>query len=127
VQETYARVLSRTRLVRRGGELGYLMRVLRNTWIDLHRARSARPAEALGEPVDWVVDASADPGGAALEVRLAYEAIRELPGPQREAIAAVDVAGLSYGEAARALRIRRGTLMSRLSRARDAVARRMDT
>jgi DNA-directed RNA polymerase specialized sigma24 family protein len=36
---------------------------------------------------------------------------------------AVDVTGLSYKEAARALRIREGTVMSRLYRARQAVVR----
>jgi RNA polymerase sigma-70 factor, ECF subfamily len=126
VQETFVRVLARPRRVRRGGELGYLLRVLRNTWIDLHRARSTRPPEALGEPVDWLVDAGADPGGLTLEVRVAYDAIAALPEPQREAIAAVDVAGLSYKEAAAALGIRQGTLMSRLARARDKVARELE-
>jgi DNA-directed RNA polymerase specialized sigma24 family protein len=38
---------------------------------------------------------------------------------------AVDVAGLSYAEAARALRVREGTVTSRLYRARAQVARRL--
>ena len=67
-------------------------------------------------------EAGSDPGGLALDVRLAYEGMRELPEHQREAIAAVDVLGLSYKEAARSLRIRQGTLMSRLARARERVA-----
>jgi RNA polymerase sigma-70 factor (ECF subfamily) len=126
VQETFARVLSRPRFVRRGGELAYLMRVLRNTWIDFARARSARPDATGGEAIDWVVDGTADPGGVALDVQLAYEAMRQLSEAHREAIVAVDVVGLSYKEAARALRIRQGTLMSRLARARERVARRLE-
>jgi RNA polymerase sigma-70 factor, ECF subfamily len=126
VQETFVRVLARPRRIRRGGELGYLMRVLRNTWIDLGRARAARPQEATAEPLDWMAGPGGDPAGPALEVRLAFEAMRDLPGAQREAIVAVDVAGLSYREAAGALRIREGTLMSRLARARDAVALHME-
>jgi RNA polymerase sigma-70 factor, ECF subfamily len=126
VQETFARVLSRPRFVRRGGERSYLMRVLHNTWIDFSRARAARPEPAAGEAVEWVVEAESDPGGLALDVRLAYEGMRELPAHQREAIAAVDVLGLSYKEAARSLRIRQGTLMSRLSRARERVASYME-
>jgi RNA polymerase sigma-70 factor (ECF subfamily) len=123
VQETFARVLSRPRLVRRGGEPAYLMRVLRNTWIDFQRARAARPDASGGEAIDWVQDPNSDPGGLALDVQLAYEGMRHLPEPQREAIVAVDVLGLSYKEAARSLRIRQGTLMSRLDRARERLAR----
>ena len=121
VQETYARVLGSRRGVRHAGNLPYLMRALRNTWIDWQRARAARPVPAAGATVDWVVDGTADPQ-AALDVQLAYDAMRTLSPPLREAIAAVDVLGLSYKEAARSLRIRQGTLMSRLSRARDRVA-----
>jgi RNA polymerase sigma-70 factor (ECF subfamily) len=40
----------------------------------------------------------------------------------RDTLVAVDVAGLSYKEAARALRTREGTIMSRLHRARERVA-----
>jgi RNA polymerase sigma-70 factor (ECF subfamily) len=95
VQETFARVLSHPRRVRAGSEVAYLMRVLRNTWIDFARARAARPEPAGGEAIDWVVEAESDPGGLALDVRLAYEGMRELPEHQREAIAAVDVLGLT--------------------------------
>jgi RNA polymerase sigma-70 factor, ECF subfamily len=126
VQETFARVLSRPRFVRRGGERAYLMRVLRNIWIDFARARAARPDPVGGEAIDWVAEDGSDPGGLALDVRLAYEGIRELPEHQREAVAAVDVLGLSYKEAARALSIRQGTLMSRLARGRERVATYME-
>jgi RNA polymerase sigma-70 factor, ECF subfamily len=126
VQETYARVLASKRSAFHRRSLPYLMRSLRNTWIDIQRARAARPVAAGGEDgVEWLADGSADPQ-AALDARVAYDAIRELSPPLREAIAAVDVAGLSYKEAARALQIRQGTLMSRLSRARDRVAATME-
>jgi RNA polymerase sigma-70 factor (ECF subfamily) len=41
-------------------------------------------------------------------------------------VAAVDVAGLTYAEAARSLRIPQGTVMSRLHRGRSRVALSLD-
>jgi RNA polymerase sigma-70 factor (ECF subfamily) len=41
-------------------------------------------------------------------------------------LVAVDVAGLSYKEAAKALGIREGTVMSRLYRARQQIVRAVD-
>lgn len=121
VQETFARVLARPRLVRRQDDPRYLMRALRNTWIDFQRARAARPVSSGADALEWVADGSADPG-VALDVQVAYDAMRELSPKLREAIAAVDILGLSYRDAARALQIRQGTLQSRLARARDHVS-----
>ncbi len=45
-----------------------------------------------------------------------------LPDDQREVIAVVDIAGLSYQEAARVLRVPPGTVMSRLYRGRARLA-----
>jgi RNA polymerase sigma-70 factor (ECF subfamily) len=123
VQETYARVLRRPRWIRRDGDLGYLLRVLRNTWSAMRRSQAARPRTVeLGEQIEWVADPGADTGATALQLRIAYDAIRELSDPLREAIVAVDIVGLSYRQAARALRVREGTIMSRLHRARERVA-----
>ena len=60
-----------------------------------------------------------------MEIRQVYAAIAELADEFREALVAVDIVGLSYQEAARALGVPEGTLTSRLFRARDRVARRM--
>ena len=48
--------------------------------------------------------------------------MRALTEPLREAIVAVDVVGLSYRDAARALGVKEGTIMSRLHRARSQIA-----
>ena len=45
VQETYARVLARPRLLRNDDDLGYLLRTLRNTFLNQKRTESA-PAAA---------------------------------------------------------------------------------
>ena len=53
-------------------------------------------------------------------------AVAALPDDFRDVLVAVDVAGLSYKEAAGALRIPEGTVMSRLYRARQQIVRKID-
>jgi RNA polymerase sigma-70 factor (ECF subfamily) len=122
VQETFARVLARPRHLTRDDSARYLMRALRNTWIDMQRARAARPLTSGADTLDRIAGATGVPGGFALDAQIAYGAISELSPKLREAIAAVDLMGLPYRDAARALGIRQGTLQSRLARARDQVA-----
>jgi RNA polymerase sigma-70 factor, ECF subfamily len=126
VQEMTARVLARPRLLRGESELAYLLRALRNTLISQRRAASRRPATTeLVEDVAGGSRSAEDPAEAA-EIRQVHAAIADLPPEFRDALVAVDIAGLSYREAARALGIAEGTLTSRLFRARDRVARRLD-
>src|SRR3954464_2114458 len=125
LQETYARVLRRPRLLRRSGELAYLMGVLRNVWYDSVNARHPQTAATL-EDVEFVADQRADPH-AILEVRAAYQAIAELSAPLRETIVAVDILGLSYKDAAGALGAREETIRSLLYTARRNVAAAMGT
>jgi RNA polymerase sigma-70 factor (ECF subfamily) len=123
VQETYVKVLARPRLVRREHDIGYLLRALRNTFLAGRRRQSARMVTV---PLDEDLDARramalAGPEEAAEQAHV-YTAIAELPPEYRDALVAVDVAGLSYREAARALRVPEGTVTSRLARARERVA-----
>jgi RNA polymerase sigma-70 factor, ECF subfamily len=124
VQETYARVLARPRLLR-GDELGYLLGALRNTLVSQRRAQARRPATTELVEEMAVSSRSGDDPAESAEIRQVHAAIAELPEEFRDALVAVDVAGLSYSEAARALRVPQGTLTSRLFRARDRVAARL--
>ena len=123
VQETYARVLARPRMLRRGDELAYLLRVLRNVHVSRHRAVVARPQEVSlsdrPEPRDerWQPE-------AAVEVRALFTAISELPPDFRDVLVAVDVLGLSYAEAGRAVGAKEATVTTRLHRARTRLAER---
>jgi RNA polymerase sigma-70 factor (ECF subfamily) len=123
VQETYARVFARPRLLR-GDELGYLLKALRNTLTSQRRAESRR---AVTTPLfeDRTPGRRDDPAVSA-ELQEVREIIAELPEEFREAIVAVDILGLSYREAARALGVAQGTLTSRLFRGRDRIARRLE-
>ena len=124
VQETYARVLGRPRLLRNDDDLGYLLSALRNTFLTQKRTESRRlRPDPLPEQLDLVADPQAREPQAAVEAGELYAAIAALPDDFRDVLVAVDITGLSYKEAARALRIREGTVMSRLYRARRQVVR----
>ena len=126
VQETFARVLSRPRVLRGDDELYYLMRVLRNTFLTSVRTASRRPVTAA--TLEDVVAADPRPTSRpdqAVEVQEIYATIAQLPDDFRLALVAVDVLGLSYREASQALRVREATLTTRLFRARKQVARRL--
>jgi RNA polymerase sigma-70 factor, ECF subfamily len=127
VQETYARVLARPRLLRHEEDLGYLLGALRNTFLNQRRTESRRLRPVpLPDELDLVADSQALQPEAALEAGEVYAAIAALPDDFRDVLVAVDVVGLSYKEAAHALRIRQGTVMSRLYRARQQVVRRVE-
>src|ERR1700751_5642156 len=126
VQETFARVLSRPRVLHGDDDAYYLMRVLRNTFLTSLRTASRRPVTVA--TLDDVVASDPRPTSRpdrALEVKELYAAVAELPEDFRLAVGAVDVLGLSYREAARALKVREATLTPRLFRARKQIARKL--
>jgi RNA polymerase sigma-70 factor (ECF subfamily) len=122
VQETFERVLRRPRFVQRDRDLAYLLRALQRT-CGAHAATAARRATAPRAPEDleWITDQRAGPE-LARAANMASAAIARLSQPMRETIVSFDFVGMSYGQAARSLRTRTGTVMSRLYRAREQVA-----
>jgi RNA polymerase sigma-70 factor (ECF subfamily) len=124
VQETYTRVLAKRRMIgRKEDTLPYLLAVLRNTYVSSLRKRDRRPRTApLEDSEDRLAASSAASPTTQLAAREVFSAIAALPDDQRDALAAVDVAGLSYQEAADALEVPVGTIMSRLYRGRNRVA-----
>jgi RNA polymerase sigma-70 factor, ECF subfamily len=118
VQETLARVLKRPRFVRRDRELGYLLRALRNTYSSRYRTAARRPATA-----PLAGDEAHSTPAPCFHAREIMQAIASAPARYRDAVIAVDVLGLSYKEAASALRTREATITTRLHRGRQHVAR----
>jgi RNA polymerase sigma-70 factor (ECF subfamily) len=105
----------------------WLFRIAQNAWIDEMRARKRRgPMLDMEDAPDLVGDDGRSTTQARLDLARVRGYIAELPEPQRAVLALVAVEGLSYQEAAAALDIPIGTVMSRLSRARKAVADRMN-
>lgn len=124
VQDTFTRVLSKPRMLRGDDELAYLMRVLRNTFFTSRRTASRRPV--TGSSLEEVLNADSRPTHQpehALEVQELYAAVARLPEDFKLALVAVDIVGLSYREAANALKTREATITTRLFRARRQVAR----
>jgi RNA polymerase sigma-70 factor (ECF subfamily) len=126
VQETFARVLARPRAIR-GDERWYLTKALRNTFLNSRRTASRRPAvsASLEEVVPVDTNTRTRPEHA-LEAQEVFAAIATLPEDFRLALVAVDMLGLSYREAAKALGTREATVTTRLFRARNAVAKELD-
>ena len=104
----------------------WMMKIMRNCWIDEVRSRARRSRTFAPE------EAGLDAASAPSEVERIAEAdgighaMNLLPTEQREAIALVLVEGLSYREASDLLDIPIGTLTSRLNRGRRALARTLE-
>ena len=122
VQDPYARVLARPRFLRGEDDLPYLMGALRNTFRSRHRTVTRRPATVSMDDVDLADLRTGTMPETAFANHELFEAIEALPEKFRFALVAVDVMGLSYREAARALGTREATITSRLHRARQRVA-----
>jgi len=101
----------------------WMFRIVQTTWIDDYRSRQRRPEDT---PIEDLPDAVGEDGRELLErrseLRAVRKAIAQLPEEQRLVLLLVTVDGLSYQEAAQALEIPVGTVMSRLARARIRLA-----
>jgi RNA polymerase sigma-70 factor (ECF subfamily) len=120
VEETFARVLRRPRLLHgESSDLTVLMCALRNNFLTSRRDPSGRPGPA-GAPqeVDPVDPRATREAQEEREVRELYAAIASLPEAFRLTLVAVDVMGLSYRDAASSLGVPRGTVPTRLFQAR---------
>jgi RNA polymerase sigma-70 factor (ECF subfamily) len=118
VQDTLVRAYERHGSFRSGGNLrGWLLSILHNTFID-GRRRDTAEARRL-EQAAAMIETAAPP---AQESQVRFQQVQavflRLPDEQRAALHLVAIDGLSYQEAADALGIPVGTLMSRLGRAR---------
>ena len=106
----------------------WLFRVCRNIWIDEIRFREVRVRMAHMVVEDPTHAAPLERvAGGELETRAVMAALVALPEEQRMALSLVAIEGKSYAEAAEIMRIPVGTIMSRIARARKALAERFAT
>lgn len=123
VQDCLERALSRWHLRRREGEIrAWLFAILHNLFIDGLR-RSGREGKRVDlDQVSDLAASDADPEARAV-MRDVLESLDALPPDQKAVLLLVCVEDLTYEEAARVLAIPIGTVMSRLSRARERLRR----
>ncbi|NNU81474.1 RNA polymerase sigma factor [Halovulum dunhuangense] len=100
----------------------WLFTILRNLWIDDIRARTRRDRaeqdaaeDESGPPRDF-------PDGVIVTRIAVRQAFFRLAKDHRDVLALVDLGGFSYQDVADILGVPRGTVMSRISRARLALA-----
>lgn len=119
VQDTLLQALSRWRQLRRPGSIrAWLFQILFN----LHRARGRNRQRDLARFSDETASDYPDPAGDqshALHLRDVLSAFERLPGDQRIALELVTMEDMTYEEVAKVTDVPVGTVMSRLSRARE--------
>jgi RNA polymerase sigma-70 factor (ECF subfamily) len=116
VQDTLERAWAKLHLYRRGTDLrAWLFTVMHN--VHVNRVRAARSTDPLEDEMPELAQRAAQ--GDALVVRDLDRSIARLPDEQRAVLLLVTLEELSYEEVARTLGIPIGTVMSRLSRARE--------
>src|SRR4051794_21478647 len=123
VQATCLRALERAHQFMPGTRLDHwLFTILRSIWLNELRSRRMREGAGIEDAEAVLIFDGRD----TIETNiLAAQVLREvwgLPEAQRETVYLVYVEGLSYAEAAQALGIPAGTVMSRLAAARARLA-----
>lgn len=121
VQEALARVLAHMRAWRPVRDLrAYLFTTMHNVFIDSTRKRHNRSDHV---PIEDVMGTLSSPATQPrrLEFRDLLQGLAALPEQQREVLLLVGLEGMSYIETARILDVPLGTIMSRLSRGREAL------
>ena len=124
VQDTCERALARADQWQPGTRLdSWMYRIAQNLWFDQGRAAKVRGEVS---DLDAIAELQGSDGRQVTESRLTlasvFQSLERLPQDQQVLVALVCVDGLSYKEAAETLELPIGTVMSRLARARQAIA-----
>jgi RNA polymerase sigma factor (sigma-70 family) len=126
VQEAFTRAFERLETFRGGDARVWLMAIVRNTTVShLRRRRSSVEAPwgtDVSEPVDAALSVEQSLINRSREDQLRI-AISGLPDEYRETIVLRELEGMAYKEISAVLNVPMGTVMSRLSRARELLLR----
>jgi len=133
VQDAYERAWKYYASFRGGSGRAWLLQIVRNTAYGALAGQRRRTEVALGAEVGdsdelgvetEIADSAPGPEAALAqrqELAALDDALNELPVAWRECLILREVESLSYKEMARVMNVPIGTVMSRLSRARDAL------
>lgn len=132
VQETYAKALRGIKSFQEGTNLrAWMFRILRNTFLTSRSGLAARNTSSLedeAEEAEALTAHTITPESVLLrseDRQLVLAALAELPVHYREVLLLCEVEELSYREIADVLSLPIGTVMSRLSRARNSLRQRL--
>ena len=132
-QDTFVKAIQlRHRLDSSGNVKSYLMGIATNLWknhIKKKKRRAEIAPEVSLEHTDWTIGEGTDPLGDYMKkerVRLLLQAVRQLPEKQRIVVVLHYTQDYSASEIAKILHIPRGTVLSRLSKARENIKRELE-
>lgn len=128
VQRACVRALERPHQLQPGTSvLSWLFSIVHTVWLNELRARQIRSRASMQWSEELLGDTLAEAAALTPEMdamhREVVAAVDQLPDAQRAVMLLVAVEGLSYREAAKALDVPIGTVMSRLARARLTIGR----
>ncbi len=123
VQATCVRALERSGQFTAGTRLDrWLISILHSIWLNELRARKVRQGQGLVDADTALVLTASGIRKRIFWPRQVLREVQDLPEMQRETVYLVYVEGMTYREAADVLAIPIGTVMSRLSAARERLA-----
>ncbi|MGE0517308.1 MAG: RNA polymerase sigma factor [Hyphomicrobiaceae bacterium] len=129
VQAAYERALTSLDQFHPGSRLdNWMFTIVRNIWIDNMRAKARRPevtSTDLTESIPYQ-DRITERAEARSDLLVLSKVMMELSSDQLSVLTLVVVNGCTYEEAAEILDVPKGTVMSRLSRARAKLAAGLD-
>ena len=119
VQDTLEQALGAWSGRRSDGDLrAWLFTIERNLFLGDLRRRKRRGAHLGADALEHLPDTGSDPEASVI-ARDVLESLNGLPEEQRSVVLLIAVEDLSYAQAAQVLDVPVGTVMSRLSRARE--------
>lgn len=123
VQDSLVRALSRIHLFQPGTNLkSWLLSILHNIFVD--QIRKAKRSREFANALTLMKEGMVTPPNQFHRIELGDmdKALSKLPAGQRSALLKISIEGLSYAQAAVATSVEVGTVRSRLSRGRSALA-----